>query len=62
MWYRHCYYQPVTDEKAGTERTDLGSSCCGTTGLAVSLQHQDAGSIPSPAQWVKGSIIVTAAV
>ena len=24
------------------------------------LQHQDAGSIPSPAQWVKGSSIVAA--
>ena len=24
-------------------------------GLAVSLQHQNTGSIPSPAQWVKGS-------
>ena len=24
------------------------SSCCGVTGPAVSLQHQDAGSIPGP--------------
>ena len=24
------------------------SSCCGTTGLAASLQHQDTGSIPGP--------------
>ena len=31
------------------------SSCCGTTGLAVSLQCQDTGSIPGPAPWVKGS-------
>lgn len=39
----------------------IWSSCCGTgTGLAVSLQHQDVGLIPSQAQrvkaqWVKGS-------
>ena len=30
-------------------------SLCGTTGLSVSLWHQDIGSIPGPAQWVKGS-------
>ena len=29
------------------------SSRCGTTGLAASLRHWDAGSIPSQAQWVK---------
>ena len=28
-------------------------SCCGAMGLVASLQHQEAGSIPSPAQWVK---------
>lgn len=31
------------------------NSLCGTMGLEVSLQHQDTGSIPSPAQWIKGS-------
>ena len=31
------------------------SSCCGATGLAATLQHQDAGSIPGRAQWVQGS-------
>ena len=31
-------------------------------GLAVSLQRQDAGLIPGPAQWVKGSGVATAAV
>lgn len=30
---------------------------CGTSGSAVSLQHQDMGSICSPAQWVKGSAL-----
>ena len=36
------------------------SSRCGATRLAVPLQRQDADSIPSPAQWVKGSGIATA--
>ena len=31
----------------------LGSSCCGAMGSAVSWEPCDAGSIPSPAQWVK---------
>lgn len=31
------------------------SSRWGTMGSAQSLQHQDAGSIPSPAEWVKRS-------
>lgn len=26
------------------------TSCCGATGLAASLEHRDAGSIPGPAQ------------
>ena len=29
------------------------SSCCGATGLVVSWECWDTGSIPSPAQWVK---------
>ena len=35
------------------------SSHCGTKGLAVSLQCQDAGSIPSLTQWIKGSGVAT---
>ena len=35
------------------------SSYCGAMGLVSSLQHQDAGSIPGPAQWVKGSGVAT---
>ena len=31
-------------------------------GSAESLQSQDTGSIPGPAQWVKGSGIATAAM
>ena len=38
------------------------NSHCGTVGLAVSLQHQDAGSIPGLPQWFKGSSVATAAV
>ena len=34
-------------------KTPRGSSYCSTMGLAASLEHWDAGSIPSPAQQVK---------
>ena len=37
------------------------SSSSDTTGLAVSLQHQDPSSIPSPAEWVKGPRVAAAA-
>ena len=33
------------------------SSCCDTTGSAVSLQHEGTGLIPGQAQWVKGSSV-----
>ena len=37
-------------------KNKLGSSHCGATGLAMSLQClQDADSSPSLVQWVKGS-------
>ena len=36
------------------------SSHCEQMGLAASLEHWDTGSIPSPAQWVKGSGTATA--
>ena len=35
----------------------LLSSDCGATGLTAPLQHLDAGSIPSPAQWVKNQVL-----
>lgn len=37
----------------GATRLYSRSSSWGTTGLAVSLEPWDAGSIPSPARWVK---------
>ena len=37
------------------------SSHCGATGLVVSLQRRDAGSVPGPAQWVKGISVATVA-
>ena len=33
-------------------------SHCGTMGSVPSLQWQDVDSIPSPAQWIKGSAAV----
>ena len=38
----------------GTQKLSTGDPNVVPTGLAVSLQRQDVGSIPSPAQWVKG--------
>jgi len=38
-----------------------GSSHCGTTAAAASLQHQDTGSVPGPGQRVKGSSFAAAA-
>ena len=35
------------------------SFLCGAMGSAASLQHQDAGSIPTSPQWVKGFGIAT---
>ena len=29
------------------------SFCCSTMGWAASIQRQDSGSIPGPAQWIK---------
>ena len=35
------------------QELELRSSCCGTTGSVVSLQHQDTGLIPSPTSRLK---------
>ena len=53
--------QPLVSERRPFKEGH-GSSCCGTTGSLASLQHQDAGSIPCPAQRVKGSGIAAAGV
>ena len=43
------------------EEVCFWSSCCGATGLVVSLQCHDGGSIPSPVQGIKGSGVATTA-
>ena len=56
---RHIIYHPNQDSfesewgKGRLKKKLTWSSCCGVRGLAASLQRQNAGSIPSPAQWVK---------
>ena len=35
----------------------LFRSSCGTTALVASLEHEEPGLIPSPAQWVKGPVL-----
>ena len=42
------------------KEADPGSSCCGAMGLAVFSQHQDAGSVPGWAGYIKGSSIAAA--
>ena len=38
------------------------SVCCGATGSAASLQHQDTGFIPGLVQWAQGSAVAAAEV
>lgn len=46
-------YSPCPKRKALMRTKPRGSSCNGTTGLAVFWEHGDSGSIPGRAQWVK---------
>ena len=48
---RYAKIQVVRHQK----RPVWGLFCYGAAGLFMSLQCQDTGLIPSPAQWVKGS-------
>ena len=52
----------VTGEEFNSHGKYLCSFLCDTMGSAVSLQRQEAGSISSLAQWIKGSGIVEATV
>ena len=51
----------TTQTEARTHENMWRSSCCGTTGLAVSLKCQEIGSIPGPVWWVGESGIAAAA-
>ena len=44
----------------GFKSISCWSSCCGAMGSAVSLQRQDAGSVPGLAPWVKASGVAIA--
>ena len=46
-------YLPGGRDNQFKKQINLCSSHCGTMGLVLSLQHQDTGSIPKPAQWAK---------
>ena len=50
----------MKEKKKKKKKSAAQSSHCGVMGSAVSLQCQDAGSIPGLAQWVKGSGIAAA--
>ena len=50
----------MKEDKVKTQ--NIGISHCGATGSVASLQHQDAGLIPGPAQWAKGFGVASAAL
>ena len=47
--------------RASGQKSVIWSSSCGAVGSAASLERWDAGSIPTLAQWVKGSGVPSAA-
>ena len=52
-----CFCVPFPQSNKLVMRRKFRRSCCGTMGSVVSLQHQDAGSIPSRAQWLKDQVL-----
>ena len=39
-------------------KINLGSSWCGSAEMNLTSIHEDAGSIPGPAQWVKDQVLL----
>ena len=58
---KRCFYKKGKDSLTFKNQS-MWSPHCGAMGLVMSLQHQDTGSIPGPAQWIKGSSTAVAAV